>query len=261
PDCEAPPAAVSHTFSEAHTERSLAAESYLSHPNSDTRQQLVAADAQVRQLRHDEMARVERVTGKARNDTNYILPFFVLTQMPTGMIGIIVAAILAAALSSIDSGLNSLASSTVIDWYQRLSPGKKSDKFYLRSTQLTTVAWGLFAIATALLFGETESIVELVNKIGSYFYGAILGVFILIWVKPAKGLGVFIGLFLGMTTVFLFDNLYHDLTADSYQFFPSDTAGMKKALSYLWLNPIGAFSVVLWGTGLSLLLPGKRGGK
>ncbi|HAA11713.1 MAG TPA: sodium-coupled permease [Cytophagales bacterium] len=261
PDCEEPPAAVTDSFTQAHTQRSLAAENYLNHPDAETRQQLVMADAQVRQLRHEEIQRVEMVSGEERNDTNYILPFFVLTQMPIGIIGIIVAAILAAALSSIDSGLNSLASSTVIDWYQRLSPGKKSDKFYLRSTQLTTVGWGLFAIATALLFGETESIVELVNKIGSYFYGAILGVFILLWVKPAKGIGAFIGLFLGMGTVFLFDNLYFHLETQAYSFFPNDTAGMNKALSYLWLNPIGAFSVVFWGTVLSLILPGKQGGK
>lgn len=236
-------------YKKTHQLRAQAAYQYLQSPqNSQIKKAFMVHDQQLNKLRHAEIKRQAEATGLHRNDTNYILPYFVLTQMPPGIIGIIVATILAAALSSIDSGLNSLASSTVIDWQKRLHKTEKSPHYYLNASKIATAGWGVFAVLAALAYGETDSIVELVNKVGSYFYGAILGVFMLIWVKPANGNGAFIGLIMGMLTVFLFDNLHVHPQTHTYHFFGNHTSlACKKALSYLWLNPIGALSVVFWG--------------
>ena len=252
PEKQVQTAGISKEFNKIHAQRKSAAQAYLKNPKNVTaKQEFIQTDKQLQRLRKIEITRQQKVTGQKRNDTNYILPYFVLTQMSEGLIGLIVATILAAALSSIDSGLNSLASSTVIDWYQRLSPTEKSDRFLLNASRLSTAGWGIFAVLAALAYGETDSIVELVNKVGSYFYGAILGVFALIWIKPANGWGAFIGLILGMLTVFLFDNLYLNPGTQTYHFFASDEV-CKKALSYLWLNPIGTFSVIFWGVLIGL---------
>ena len=257
PDKQAQTTVIEQEFNKTHRQRKLAAQAYLKNPqNQAVKQQFIQADQQLQRLRKNEMIRQQERSGKRRNDTNYILPYFVLTQMSTGLIGLIVATILAAALSSIDSGLNSLASSTVIDWYQRLSPTEKSDRFLLNASRMATAGWGVFAVLAALAYGETDSIVELVNKVGSYFYGAILGVFALIWIKPANGWGALVGLIFGMFTVFLFDNLYLHPATQTYHFFASSPA-YHKVLSYLWLNPIGTFSVIFWGIFIGLLSRNK----
>ncbi|EAY26407.1 sodium:solute symporter [Microscilla marina] len=244
-----------NTYKKVHQLRAQAAYQYLKAPHHQpTKQAFIAQDRALNRLRQAEIKRQEKTTGIRRNDTNYILPYFVLTQMPAGLVGIIVATILAAALSSIDSGLNSLASSTVIDWQKRLHTKEKPTHYYLNASRVATAGWGIFAVLAALAYGETDSIVELVNKVGSYFYGAILGVFVLIWVKPANGSGAFVGLLLGMLTVFLFDNLYLDTDTQQYHFFGThETQTCKKALAYLWLNPIGTLSVVFWGVIIGIV--------
>lgn len=258
PDQSATTSKVGQKFTQTHQLRANAAREYLANPsNAVAKENFVAQDQQLNDLRRMEIKRQQATSGIKRNDTNYILPYFVLTQMPAGMVGIIVATILAAALSSIDSGLNSLASSTIMDWYQRLYPEEKPPRFYLNASRIATAGWGIFAVLAALAYGETDSIVELVNKVGSYFYGAILGVFVLIWVKPANGFSAFSGLILGMLTVFLFDNLYVHSASQTYHFFQADAQGCKKALSYLWLNPIGTFTVIFWGIVLGKLFKPK----
>lgn len=258
PDQSATTSKVAQRFTQTHQLRANAAREYLENPsNVVAKKNFITQDQQLNYLRRMEIRRQQTTSGIKRNDTNYILPYFVLTQMPAGMAGIIVATILAAALSSIDSGLNSLASSTIMDWYQRLYPEEKPARFYLNASRIATAGWGIFAVLAALAYGETDSIIELVNKMGSYFYGAILGVFALIWIKPANGFSAFAGLILGMFTVFLFDNLYVHSASQTYHFFQADTHGCKKALSYLWLNPIGTFTVIFWGIVLGKLFKPK----
>ena len=95
--------------------------------------------------------KINAMSDPDRDDTNYILPYFILHEMPIGVIGLIVAAIFAAALSSIDSGLNSLAATSVVDWLKRLHKKKRNEKYYLNASRISTVAWGLFATISALL--------------------------------------------------------------------------------------------------------------
>ena len=104
------------------------------------------------------------------------------------IVGLIVAGIFAAAMSSIDSELNALTTVFIVDWYKRLKQSPASELHFLKSSRGVTVAWGIIATFSALALGETKSIIELINQIGSYFYGSILGVFVLLlWVKRANG--------------------------------------------------------------------------
>ncbi len=198
-----------------------------------------------------------------RNDTNYVIPYFILTELPNGVIGILIAAIFAAALSSIDSGLNSLAASSVMDWYARFS-NNSEESHLLRASRLSTVFWGVFATFAAIAFGETNSIIELINEVGSYFYGSILGVFILLFIPRVTANAATFGIFFGITVVFIFDSFYlnnGELVFQSpYLFQAMGITGSPdgaKALSFLWLNPVGAIAVVIFALVFSKFDPKK----
>ena len=198
-------------FSKALAERERMAYQFLEErTNTEYRSAFIQSDNQCNFYRDQQIVSLKRQDGEVRNDTNYVLPYFVLNELPNGIIGLIIAAIFAAAFSSMDSGLNSLAASTTIDWYQRLKKGQGSDKHYLRFTRLSTAFWGIFATLGALLIGETESLIELVNLIGSYFYGSILGVFVILFIKRVNSTGALTGLISGIVAVLIVDSFYHN---------------------------------------------------
>lgn len=243
---------LSGEFAEWQQARQAAAWALVEQPeNAELQGQFRQADAAVTELRQRAIAELEAQSQDSRDDTNYVLPYFVLTRLPVGIVGLIVAAILAAALSSIDSMLNSLASCTILDFYRRLRGRRHSEKHYLGAARFSTAVWGLFATLSALLFGETESIVELVNELGSYFYGPVLGVFALLWVPRATERSALWGLFLGLLLVMLAGSWYHPVDgSEQIAFFPPFTAAplaWEPVLSYLWLNPIGVGATVLVG--------------
>jgi Na+/proline symporter len=158
--------------------------------------------------------------------------------MPIGIVGIIIAAIFAAAMSTIAAELNSLATSSVIDIYRRHLKKDGDDSHYVLVSKWATLFWGLFASVVALYAVELGSLIEVVNQFGSYFYGSILGAFILaLMVKPANGHGAFTGLVAGMLAVY-----YVDQTTDT---------------AYLWLNVVGAVVVTVVGTAVSLMTGGS----
>ncbi|ODS56410.1 MAG: sodium:solute symporter [Acidobacteria bacterium SCN 69-37] len=173
---------------------------------------------------------VGRVDGEGRfNDTNYIIPTFILDHVPVGLIGLMLVAIILAATDTIAGELNSLSTATVMDFYKRHYRPVASDAHYLRVSKLTTGLWGLFACGVAVWAAELGSLIEVVNRFGSFFYGSILGVFILaIAVPRANGRGAFLGLMAGMGSVALV-------------FFFTDVA-------FLWHNVVGAVAVVVVGT-------------
>lgn len=214
------------------------------------------ADAHLNKVRQSELERQERITQSSLNDTNYIFPYFILNEIPIGIIGLVIAGIFAAALSSIDSELNSLSTVFIVDWYKRLDKKERSGTWYLKSSRAVTIFWGMLATLAALALGETRSIIELVNIIGSYFYGSILGVFILLlWVKKANGFGALTGLICGMGTVFFLDRVYDNPVGEWMLVAPwaSIPGGFEKTIEYLWLNPVGAGVVVAVGILLSLV--------
>ncbi|MGM0545784.1 MAG: sodium:solute symporter [Bacteroidota bacterium] len=243
-------------YETTHNDRREAALSLLDNKSSDNAEAFREADRQLNEVRESELERQEKITQSGRDDTNYILPYFILHEIPIGIIGLIVAGIFAAALSSIDSELNALATISIVDWYKRLDSRDRDAAWYLRSSRFTTVLWGLLATGAALALGETRSIIELVNKVGSYFYGSILGVFVLLlWVKRANGVGALTGLISGMTTVFFFDRLFEHPDASGWHLvmpWHETPEGFTKAIEYLWLNPVGTIVVVVVGITVSI---------
>ena len=179
------------------------------------------------------LAEVGKVTGTSTRDVNYIIPRFVLDNLPLGFAGVFLAAVLAAAMSSIAAELNSLSTATVVDFYQRHYKREGSDAHFLSVSKWATAIWGLFACIVATYAATLGSLIEVVNRFGSFFYGSILGVFILAMIPRARALGAFVGLISGMATVGLI----------SWQ---------VPSIAFLWHNVTGAVTVVTVGLLLSM---------
>jgi SSS family transporter len=177
-------------------------------------------------------------------DVNYVFPTFVTTELPVGLVGLMIAAIFAAAMSSIAAELNSLATATVIDFYRRLLRPGASEAHYLAVSRGATLAWGLFACAVAVYTAGIGSLIETVNRIGSLFYGSILGAFVLaLGVPRANGTGAFAGVLAGVVSVWIV--AFHPAT---------------RSISFLWHNVLGMAVAVGVGILVSLVAgaPGRR---
>ncbi|MEL6698985.1 MAG: sodium-coupled permease [Bacteroidota bacterium] len=236
-------------FQQIQDQRKVAARNCLSGNCTD----FIEKDKEAVMLRKKALHEASIQQGKVQDDTNYVFPFFILSQLPTGVVGLILAAILAAALSSIDSGLNSLATSSVIDWLRRLQSRPRGDRYYYLATRWATAAWGVLATSSAVAFGETDAIIEIVNKVGSFFYGPILGVFILLWLPRATSKSAFWGFILGFAAVVFIGGWYLGEETQTYIWefpFGMHPEGYHPMLEYLWLNPIGVLVVILCGMGL-----------
>ena len=197
----------------------------------------VDADRQLEVVRSRAVTLVQEVTGDtAYNDVNYIFPTFVTTHLPIGLVGLLIAAILAAAMSSAAAELNALSTATVIDFYRRHYRREASDAHYLRVSKYATGFWGLFASATALFATNLGSFIEVVNLFGSYFYGSLLGVFVLaVGFRRASAGDAFWGLIGGMVAV--------------------GVVAATTDISYLWYNLVGVVAVCLIGGGSLIRRP------
>ncbi|MGE0440394.1 MAG: sodium:solute symporter [Gemmatimonadales bacterium] len=214
--------------------RQTAAEAVGADPKSETaRSEFRVRNDDVNAIRTEALALAERVTGESSRDVNYIIPRFVLQELPLGLAGIFLAAILAAAMSSIAAELNSLSTATVIDFYRRWIRPEASDAHFLTVSKLATGFWGVFACIVATFAANLGSLIEVVNRFGSFFYGSILGVFLLAMIPGARGIGAFGGLLAGMGAV------------------AAVTFGAPQ-VSFLWHNVIGAVVVVVVGVALSV---------
>ncbi len=192
-----------------------------------------AADRDVQALRTEALALASDVTKEPSRDVNYIIPHFVLNELPLGLAGIFLAAVMAAAMSSIAAELNSLSTATVIDFYRRWVRPEASDTHFLNVSKIATAVWGVFACIVATYAASLGSLIEVVNRFGSFFYGSILGVFLLAMIKRATALGAFVGLLSGMAAV----------GAVSF--------GLPE-VSFLWHNVVGAVTVLAVGGVLSV---------
>ncbi|MEY4094762.1 MAG: Na(+)/glucose symporter [Acidobacteriota bacterium] len=187
------------------------------------------SEAQVKGVRTEAVALVKDVTGdRSYNDVNYVFPTYIVTQMPVGLIGLLMAAIFAAAMSSIAGELSALATSTVMDFYRRWVRSDADDAHLLRVSRFAMLFWALFASVVAIWAAELGSLIEVVNRFGSFFYGSILGVFLLaIGWSRANAIGALVGLVAGMSVVAYF-TLYTNV-------------------AFLWHNLIGAVVVFVVG--------------
>jgi len=189
-------------------------------------------DAAVETVRGEALRLAERVTGEPSRDVNYIVPRFVLGELPLGLAGLFIAAVMAAAMSSIAAELNSLSTATVVDFYRRWIRPAGPDAHFLRVSKVATGVWGVFACIVATYAVSLGSLIEVVNRFGSFFYGSILGVFILAMIPGARARGAFVGLIAGMAAV------------------GAASVGAP-TVSFLWHNVIGAVTVVAVGMLIS----------
>jgi Na+/proline symporter len=229
-------ASLEQQFTVAIDERRQAAE------RSD-RETFLATDARVVGIRGRASEIVKQTSGDTRyTDVNYVFSTFITTRMPIGLVGLMIAAIFAAAMSASAGELNSLASATVIDFYRRHFVKEATDTHYLNVSKLATIGWGLFACVVAMYAANQGSLIEVVNRYGSFFYGSLLGVFALaILVKRATAAGAFWGLIAGMGVVL------------TVAFSP-----WTRDIAFLWHNLIGAVVVVVVGTGISAISTSSR---
>lgn len=179
---------------------------------------------------------VKELIGKAgedfeAKDSDYVFITFILDYLPEGLVGLLVAVIFAAAMSSTASELNALGSTTMVDFYRRIVTAGKSDAHYVAVSRILTAAWGGLAIFFALYANLVENLIEAVNILGSLFYGGILGIFLVaFFLKSVRGNAVFIAALITQSSVFVMFKLLE--------------------ISYLWYNLIGCALVMI----LSLVL-------
>ena len=184
-----------------------------------------ALQSQEDQLRISSKELIKKANPKAEtNDKDYVFIHFILNNLPRGLIGLLLAVILSAAMSSTASELNALGSTTTIDLYRRNNQGR-SDKHYLTASKGFTMLWGIIAIGVACVANLFENLIELVNIIGSIFYGNVLGIFLLaFFFTYVKSRAVFIAAII--TQGIIVCMWWIDL------------------MPYLWLNVVGATLVI-----------------
>ncbi len=171
------------------------------------------------------------------SDVNYVFPTFVLGNMPIGVVGLIIAAILAAAMSSVAAELNSLATASTMDFYKRHFRREGGEAGLVRFGRVATLVWGVFACIVATFATNLGSLIEVVNTFGSFFYGSLLGVFVLAFAVPAaKPAGAFYGLLFGIVSVWI--------------------ASAFTDIAFLWFNVVGCLVTVAAGLLISRLTKG-----
>jgi Na+/proline symporter len=150
---------------------------------------------------------------------------FIVTVLPAGVVGLLIAVIISAGMSSTASELNALASTTVVDVYKRLFNDKGTDRHYLQASRWITLGWGIFAIAFANVCNQFGALIEAVNVLGSLFYGTVLGIFVsAFFVRFIKGQAVLLaGIVAELAVIAIF---YLDI------------------IPYLWLNAVGCLGVI-----------------
>lgn len=188
-----------------------------------------------------------KVSTRDANDTNYVFLSFAKNYLPTGLKGLLIAIIFLAAWGSIAAALNSLASSSVVDFHKRFaSKNARSDTEDYKISRLHTFAWGLFCIVVAQFANQIgQSLIEAVNVLGSLFYGVILGIFLVaFYCKSIGGGATFYAAVISELAVII---LFFNEAIPGFKWLPE--------ISFLWMNAIGALLVVLLGYLFQLALP------
>jgi len=218
---------------------------YMDHLNQNydnpiLRKKLIALSEKEKDLREQAKDIITKADVKAEtNDKDYVFIHFILNYLPKGLIGLLLAVILSAAMSSTASGLNALGSTTAIDIYRRNISSSKSEKHYVYATKFFTLFWGIVAIMFACVGTLFENLIQLVNIVGSVFYGTVLGIFLVgFYIKYVKARAIFWGAIVSQLTIFYI--FYLDI------------------VSFLWLNFIGALLTTTFSILFQFLLLDKN---
>jgi len=212
---------------------------------------LSGLEGEVEHLRQEAAQLIEEEDPLAKtNDKDYVFITFVVNYLPVGLVGLLLAVIFSAAMSSTASELNALATTTVVDIYRRSFVKDQSDRHYLNASKLFTILWGVIALIFATTADLFENLIQAVNIIGSLFYGVILGVFMVaFFMKQIGSRAVFLAALVGeliVLALFLLNRFEPELTLFGYTF--------VLKIAYLWLNLIGCLLVM----ALSWLFQGGR---
>jgi Na+/proline symporter len=199
-----------------------------------SKSEMQAAGQAIKDSRSDLKEHIAAVTGKeSMKETDYVFIHFVLNELPIGLIGLLVAVILSAAMSSTASELSALATISTVDFYQNHFVKNRRDRHYMKASRIFTAVWGGLAILFALFASMVESLIEAVNIVGSLFYGTVLGLFLAaFFIKRIGAHAAFIAALIAQITVLViyFTNIIE--------------------IGYLWYNLIACFLVIV----LSLIL-------
>lgn len=213
---------------------------YIDHLNQNydnpiLRKELVAISSKENDLRDQAREIISKADEKSEtNDKDYVFIHFILHYLPKGLIGLLLAVILSAAMSSTASGISALASTTAIDIYKRNIKEEKSEKHYVNATKFFTLIWGIIAILFACVGTLFENLIQLVNIVGSIFYGTVLGIFLVgFYIKFVKAKAIFWGAVLSQLAIFYI--YYLDV------------------VSFLWLNFIGAMLTLFLSVSLQMI--------
>ncbi len=243
-------ARYNHNYSELQAGR---AEFELAIESGSFRQEAISEEVFLKRLEEDRALRTEvkelllKADPKFKvKDTNYVFLNFVMEHLPAGVVGLIIALIFSAAMSSTSSELNALATTTSIDFYNRLFHKEASEERQLWISKLLTIFWGLLAIGFALAANLFDNLIEMVNVLGSLFYGTILGIFLVaFFLRKIRGGSIFYAALIGESVVLLihFAQVYKWPFLGNLQ------------VEYLWYNVIGCGIVVLFAWLFSVLRP------
>ncbi|WP_411030478.1 sodium:solute symporter [Spongiimicrobium sp. 3-5] len=202
----------------------------------EAREEIITINAKDRSNREAAKALIKMADDSIEtNDKDYVFIHFILNYLPKGLVGLLLAVILSAAMSSTASELNALGTITALDLYKRNKKGEFTPKHYVKATKLFTLLWGLIAIGIASIANLFDNLIQLVNIIGSIFYGNVLGIFLLaFFFKFIKGNAVF---FAALVTQIIVCVIYYTLI----HIHPTG----EEKLGYLWLNFIGCGLVMV----------------
>jgi SSS family transporter len=200
---------------------------------------LKAADSSALSFRKQAIALMKKNNKDANeDDTNYVFLTFVTHYLPRGLVGLLVAIVFLASMGSAASAFNSLASTSVVDIYKRIINPGASDQNYLLASRAATVFWGVVCVLMALYASKVGNLLEYVNQLGSYIYGAILGVFVVaFYFKNIRGSAVFAATVVTEALICIL--------------------GYFSVVAYLWLNAIGCIALILIASAINPFLPGK----
>jgi hypothetical protein len=234
-------------YSAAFEEKRAAVVTLASVLEGDDESAIAAAQARVKEL----AARSEAIRTKAKElvtkvdpkmevkDSDYVFLRFIADHLPRGVVGLLIAVIFCAGMSSTSSELNALGSTSTVDLYKRLVRPRESERHYVIVSRLLTAVWGLVAIGSAIMAFLVENLIEAVNILGSLFYGTILGIFLTAFLlKRVKGTAVFTAAIVAECIVI---GLY-----------------LKTDIGYLWYNLVGCVLVLALALIIQAVLP-QRG--
>jgi Na+/proline symporter len=232
---------IDEVYSTVLARKKIAADALLAAMQTDRTEAIQAAKEKM--IHENENAEVIRANAIAllklnnpdldTNDTNYIFLSFVTRYLPSGLVGLLIAVIFAASMSSTSAELNALAATSLVDIYKRQIKKQGSEKHYVVMSKIATILWGLYAIAFTQIAKDFGTLIEAVNILGSLFYGTILGIFLLaFYFKRVSGIAVFYAAIIAELSVCV--------------------CWYWTEIPYLWFNALGCIGTILIAIGMSM---------